>query len=181
MMSPPVIWIASIVGLGPTASAPLKVFDIRWAGRSTTAPKRPPNRPRKACFMLLSSSSGFKHPSTLPVRVKICLLTYIKRMEDQEKAGHFIEEHDLGGDASVWIHDLQSELGEVSKELLKASDYGEKGAEFSEDMEEEIGDLYFSLLGLADQLGIDLSSSLDAVLEKYQERAESSGNPGSRG
>ncbi|MCJ7479128.1 MAG: nucleotide pyrophosphohydrolase [Candidatus Nanohaloarchaeota archaeon QJJ-7] len=100
-------------------------------------------------------------------------------MEDQEKARNFIMENSLQSGASVWVHDLQSELGEVSKELLKASDYGDEEVDFPEEMEEEVGDIYFSLLGLADELGIDLSSSLETVLEKYRERAEESGDPGS--
>lgn len=100
-------------------------------------------------------------------------------MDDQERVARFIADHDLGGDASTWVHDLQSELGEVSKEVLKASDYGNREPEFSADMRGEVGDLYFSLLGLADALGVDLSAALDEALEKYGERMEETGSAGS--
>ncbi|MFB6294910.1 MAG: MazG nucleotide pyrophosphohydrolase domain-containing protein [Candidatus Nanohaloarchaea archaeon] len=100
-------------------------------------------------------------------------------MNDQETAADFIAEHDLGGDASVWVHDLQSELGEVAKEVLKATDYGETEPDFSGDVEDEVGDLYFSLLGLANALGVDVSDALDSALEKYGERMEETGDAGS--
>lgn len=100
-------------------------------------------------------------------------------MDDQERAAAFIEEHDLGGGASEWVHDLQSELGEVAKEVLKASDYGEQEPRFDDDIREEVGDLYFSLFGLAEALDIDVSAALSAALDKYADRMEASGNPGS--
>lgn len=100
-------------------------------------------------------------------------------MEDQEKARKFILDNSLQSEASLWIHDLQSELGEVSKEVLKASDYGDKEPEFGEEMKSEVGDLYFSLLGLANALDIDLSEALERAMEKYEERMEETGSAGS--
>lgn len=100
-------------------------------------------------------------------------------MNEQERVAAFIAEHDLGGDASVWVHDLQSELGEVAKEILKASEYGSNEPEFGEEMRNEVGDLYFSLLGLADALGIDLEDALEDVLAKYAERMVDTGSAGS--
>lgn len=100
-------------------------------------------------------------------------------MNDQEQAADFIADHDLGGDAPVWVHDLQSELGEVAKEVLTATDYGRREPAFGDDIEDEVGDLYFSLLGLADALGIDLSEALDGALEKYEDRVEETGRAGS--
>ncbi|MFB6077075.1 MAG: MazG nucleotide pyrophosphohydrolase domain-containing protein, partial [Candidatus Nanohaloarchaea archaeon] len=91
-------------------------------------------------------------------------------MSDQEKVRAFIADHDLGGDASTWVHDLQSELGEVSKEVLEATDYGSRDPEFDDTVRDEIGDLYFSLLGLAATLDIDLSAALDDALAKYADR-----------
>ncbi|MDY6769349.1 MAG: MazG nucleotide pyrophosphohydrolase domain-containing protein [Candidatus Nanohaloarchaea archaeon] len=99
--------------------------------------------------------------------------------DDQEQAAAFIDEHGLGGDASVWVHDLQSELGEVAKEVLEASSYGDEEPGFDDEMAAEVGDLYFSLLALADELGIDLSAALDDALDKYRERLEETGGPGS--
>lgn len=103
-------------------------------------------------------------------------------MNDQERVQQFIREHQLGGGPSEWVHDLQSELGEVSKETLKATDYGEKDVEdidFDDSMELEVGDLYFSLLGLANALNIDVTRALERVLEKYAGRVELTGDAGS--
>ncbi|MFB6166763.1 MAG: MazG nucleotide pyrophosphohydrolase domain-containing protein [Candidatus Nanohaloarchaea archaeon] len=100
-------------------------------------------------------------------------------MEDQEEAREFVESHGLGGGPSEWVHDLQSELGEVSKEILRATDYGERPPEFDDDIEMELGDVYFSLLSLANELDVDLSRALAKVLEKYEERTEETGSPGS--
>lgn len=100
-------------------------------------------------------------------------------MRDSDKVAAFIETHGLGGGPSEWVHDLQSELGEVAKEVLKASDYGMEEPAFGEEMRNEVGDLYFSLLGLADALGIDLAEALEDVLEKYRERMDETGDAGS--
>lgn len=105
-------------------------------------------------------------------------------MNDQQHVQQFIEEHDLGGGPSEWVHDLQSELGEVAKEILKATEYGENDIDeitLSEEMESELGDLYFSLLGLANALGVDIQDALEHVLEKYEDRVSETGSAGSGG
>lgn len=100
-------------------------------------------------------------------------------MNEQERVTEFIEAHGLGGGASTWVHDMQSELGEVAKEVLKASEYGSQEPVFDDGIADEVGDLYFSLLGLADALGIDLSAALDEALAKYADRLEATGSAGS--
>lgn len=100
-------------------------------------------------------------------------------MSDQKRVRTFVEENDLGGGPGEWLHDLQSELGEVAKEQLKATEYGAKDAEYSEEMELELGDLYFSLLGLANALGININDALEKVLEKYGERIGETDDAGS--
>ncbi len=99
--------------------------------------------------------------------------------DDQDRVRDFIDAADLGGGPSEWVHDLQSELGEVSKEVLTASDYGATEPDFDEDIRSELGDLYFSLLGLAAALDVDLSAALDDALEKYRDRLDATGDPGS--
>lgn len=102
-------------------------------------------------------------------------------MEDSERVRGFVEENNLGGGFDQWLHDLQSELGEVAKEVLEATEYGNKEPDFDEELEGELGDLYFSLLAFAGEVGVDLSKALDRVLEKYSNRMEESGDPGSTG
>ncbi len=66
--------------------------------------------------------------------------------------------------------DIQSELGELAKEYLKASNYGSKGFDLTEDFKEEYGDVLYALISLADELGINSEESLDIVLKKLNDR-----------
>eukprot|EP00903_Cladosiphon_okamuranus_P001820 g1818.t1 len=75
--------------------------------------------------------------------------------------------------------DISSELGEVSKEVLKASDYGKASPEITSDLREEIGDLLFAVHALTIECGLDPEKSLRAALQKYQERADLKGTIGS--
>ena len=75
--------------------------------------------------------------------------------------------------------DLTSEVGELSKEILKGTDYGKKPLELTEAWKEEIGDVLFSLICIANETDIDLESCLKLALDKYQKRYEEIGNLGS--
>jgi len=66
--------------------------------------------------------------------------------------------------------DIQSELGELSKEYLKYSKYGTNNFELKEDFKLEFGDVLYSLLSLADELNINANECLDKVITKYQIR-----------
>lgn len=75
--------------------------------------------------------------------------------------------------------DVQSELGELSKEYLKVSNYGEKDFEISEDFELELGDVLYSILSLANELNINAENALNGVLDKYKKRFDEKNNLGS--
>ena len=62
--------------------------------------------------------------------------------------------------------DIQSEMGELSKEYLKATDYGSKEFGTTEDFNLELGDVLYSLLSLAEEQGVDAKQSLEKVLKK---------------
>ncbi len=66
--------------------------------------------------------------------------------------------------------DLISETGELSKEILLATDYGKVAPSFRPSFQDEMGDVFFSLIALANQTGIDLEEALNQALEKYSER-----------
>ena len=68
------------------------------------------------------------------------------------------------------ICDIQSEMGELAKEYLKASDYGTQDFVATEDFELEMGDVLYSILSLANETGIDANYCLNRVLDKYQKR-----------
>lgn len=71
------------------------------------------------------------------------------------------------------LMDLQSELGELSKEYLKGTSYGTKDFATSEDFLMEYGDVLYCILSLANEVGIDAEQCLDMALNKYAKRIES--------
>lgn len=90
----------------------------------------------------------------------------------QDRVRKFCKENKLDAPVEHRMLDLVSEIGEIAKEILKASDYGKKQAEFREEIKAELGDALFSLLVLANQLGVSMEEALDVVLEKYRKRLE---------
>jgi len=99
-------------------------------------------------------------------------------MDEQEKVADFIDEHDLNGRAEFRILDLVSEVGEVAKDASKSTGYGER-PEYIEIKKDEIGDVLFSLLALAESLDIDSDEALKMAIEKYESRIETKGSPDS--
>lgn len=75
--------------------------------------------------------------------------------------------------------DIQSELGELSKEYLKSTRYGTEDFSVTEDFKMEFGDVLYSLLALANELNISAELSLNMALEKYSVRINSKNNMGS--
>lgn len=75
--------------------------------------------------------------------------------------------------------DTQSEMGELAKEYLKATDYGTKDFAITEDFEMEFGDVLYCLLSLAGEVGVDANDCLDKVIDKYQKRLEKKKDMGS--
>ena len=80
---------------------------------------------------------------------------------------------------SARILDITSELGELSKELLKATNYGTKDFVLTKDFKMEYGDLLYAVLSLANETGIDAEESLNIVIEKYSNRLKVSNSLGS--
>lgn len=91
-------------------------------------------------------------------------------MEVQNKVQEFILEHCLGDSANARLLDLVSEVGELAKEMLQASDYGEDDFSPGEDWNEEMGDVFFSLLCLANSTLVDLEKELERALKRYRRR-----------
>lgn len=99
--------------------------------------------------------------------------------DSQAQVRAFLARHGLGRDAEVHALDLMAEVGEVAKEILLESGYGEEEVEISPELEEEIGDTAYSLLALAEALGVDAGAALRAALEKYEARLAEGEGPGS--
>lgn len=76
--------------------------------------------------------------------------------------------------------DIISEVGELSKEYLKHSKYGTEDFKLEEDFILEYGDVLYSYLSLAEELGIDSEQALDSVINKYKKRLDDYGSMGSK-
>ena len=97
----------------------------------------------------------------------------------QDKVNDMIKKYDLESSTEIRFIDLVSELGELGKEILKGNDYGKKDFCHTENLESEFGDVFFSLICVANSLNVDLKEALDVVLKKYEERFSNKGNIGS--
>jgi len=94
-------------------------------------------------------------------------------MQDlQKKVQEFCNTHNLNTTPESRLIDVVSELGEVAKEILVASNYGKNPLEKNEKIEMEIGDVVFSVIALSNALGIDTEEALEKVIIKYTERAK---------
>lgn len=78
------------------------------------------------------------------------------------------------------IGSLQSEIGELTKEVLKASKYGTLPFVKNEEFENEFGDVLYNLLSLANETNIDVDKVLNKAIEKYEKRLLTKNNMGSK-
>lgn len=99
--------------------------------------------------------------------------------EYQERVEKFIGENDLNATTPFRLLDLVSEIGEIVKDATKSADYGMKEGEL-EVKKDEIGDAFFSLFAVANDLGIDAEEAFNQAMEKYEKRVDEKGDPGSR-
>jgi len=90
--------------------------------------------------------------------------------EAQVLVKNFVDERNIGTSVENRMLDVLSEAGELAKELLKSSDYGKKPFEKNFGFENEFGDIFFSLICLANQTNINLQDSIETALIKYEAR-----------
>jgi len=97
----------------------------------------------------------------------------------QIEVNKFIQENHLECSTESRLLDLVSEVGELSKEVLNGNAYGSAPFSVTPNFTEELGDVYFSLLALANATQVDLNGALRVVLEKYSERIARAGTASS--
>lgn len=97
----------------------------------------------------------------------------------QRAAAEFVIANDLEVPIEARLLDLVSEVGELSKEALKGSLYGSRPFQAAEGWPEELGDVFFALVCVANSTGVDLEAALTVVIEKYARRLASTGDCGS--
>jgi len=100
-------------------------------------------------------------------------------LDIQNKIAEFTKDKGINSKVDVRIIDLASEVGELSKEVLKGTNYGNKQFTITDEWKGEIGDVLFSLICIANESNINLEESLNEVLYKYEMRFNSKGNLGS--
>jgi NTP pyrophosphatase (non-canonical NTP hydrolase) len=88
----------------------------------------------------------------------------------QSTVADFVRRHGLLHDPAIHALDLASEVGEVAKEVLLATDYGRRTPQSRPQLVDELGDALYSLLALAEACGVDAGGALDGALEKYERR-----------
>lgn len=114
-------------------------------------------------------TTGYQSPATTP-RLP---------MNWQQQAAEFAKKQNLNHPPGVYALDLMSELGEVAKEILLATRYGERPLSSIPAITAELGDVLYSLCQLATSAGVDLDEAFDLTLQKYRKRQQASGHIGS--
>jgi NTP pyrophosphatase (non-canonical NTP hydrolase) len=99
-------------------------------------------------------------------------------MEEQRRVAEFVERHGLEAPPEFRLLDLVSELGEVAKEAAESTDYGDDPSQLRVEAD-EIGDVLFALLAVAESVDVDAGEALDAALSKYETRLDETGSPAS--
>jgi NTP pyrophosphatase (non-canonical NTP hydrolase) len=102
----------------------------------------------------------------------------MKMKKIQAKVKRFCKKYNLESPPEHRVLDTMSELGEVAKEILRMSDYGRKPIKYREEIKYELGDLFYSLITIANFFNIDLEEALNLALQKYKKRLKK-GSPGS--
>jgi NTP pyrophosphatase (non-canonical NTP hydrolase) len=99
--------------------------------------------------------------------------------EIQERAAALVRESRLEAPMTARVLDLVSEVGEVAKEVLESSEYGRAAFHASSAWGEELGDVFFSLVCVADSSGVELEQCFVEALAKYGARLREHGDAGS--
>jgi NTP pyrophosphatase (non-canonical NTP hydrolase) len=99
----------------------------------------------------------------------------------QRTVASFVGEAGIEAPVEARLLDLVSEVGELAREVLDATNYGRAPFRPPDGWSGELGDAFFSLICLANSTGVDLEAALDGALDKYRRRLALGGDPGSGG
>ena len=88
----------------------------------------------------------------------------------QNEVEEFCQKHNLVYPPEHRVLDLVSEVGEIAKEVLKMSEYETKPLQFREEIISKIGDVFYSLITVANYFNINLEEALEIVIKKYKQR-----------
>ncbi|CAN5872284.1 nucleotide pyrophosphohydrolase [soil metagenome] len=100
----------------------------------------------------------------------------------QRRVADLVARHGIEAPVQARLLDLTSEVGELAKELLEATKYGRESlVEPPDSWGDELGDVLFSLVCLANSTDVNLTTALQGALDKYDERLRRDGDAGSGG
>lgn len=99
-------------------------------------------------------------------------------MDEQERVSEFLTAHGMESPLPYRVLDLESEVGELAKEVTTSTKYGASPANAAV-AGDEIGDTLFALLAVADAAEVDAGHALDEAIAKYESRIETTGDAGS--
>lgn len=98
--------------------------------------------------------------------------------ENQRQVAALLDAADLHAPPAYRLIDLTAEVGEVAADAAKSSGYGDDPAALSVSRD-EVGDVLFAALALAEELDIDAEDALAESLAKYEARLDAEGTAGS--
>jgi NTP pyrophosphatase (non-canonical NTP hydrolase) len=95
----------------------------------------------------------------------------------QHRVTEFNEQFALDAPIEARLLDLASESGELAKEFLKSTSYGQKPFHAAPEWQQEMGDVYYALLCIAEKSEIDLDAALDEAMDRYAARVREHDDP----
>ncbi len=92
-------------------------------------------------------------------------------IEIQEKADRWIHEHGGYWSPLSMVCAVMEELGEVAREINSLEGYKpKKSGKFNSNLGEELADLLFSIICIANHYKIDLGEEISKIFDKYSYR-----------
>ena len=96
-------------------------------------------------------------------------------MHFQKHTAQMTSKWGLSNDVMARYADLVSEIGEIGKELVVSTNYGNKPLKINEKLAMEVGDTIFALALLANALGLEMEECFAKTMEKCEERMAQKG------
>ncbi len=97
----------------------------------------------------------------------------------QSKVRSFVHDNQLSTSVETRLLDAVSELGELAKEALRSSKYGKQPFTSSPAFADELGDVLFSLICVANEASVDVTQAIESALARYEGRIRASGTASS--
>ena len=102
--------------------------------------------------------------SDTPVSAEVTTRQLQRRVED------FVRDAQLEASVPFRSLDLVAEIGELSAVLLRRTAYGRTEFHPNGDWADEFGDVFFSLICLANLTGVNLDHAVERAIQKYKDR-----------